>query len=370
MADIARFAGRPYGTVLLHRPAGVLPAADLAPGLRGAGQQAARRAIAAATCAADLSSLHLLGLLSDDDRLRIRSALPSLIVARAAVDDALLTRDHARGTEAATYTASLAADGTIERTVLTTIEQALLRGQAETLEKMTASADVRYPRAPGDAAASALALAAAHELALWCDDVHLVQKARAAGIAAFSLLDLLTVLSTDGTAFDLQATCRRLASQYVADLPLTADDIAALATGSEWLPGPGHTALARPGWWRHHDSDWTGAWLQIATQARGHSAGALTAITQAALTGAIQHVRPSLRTQRYQQIVVLALLACHNARQAPPDGLLGKLAERAPPGLPPRPPYVLMALISELRQRAVPDAEHAARRLLPETDLP
>jgi hypothetical protein len=32
MADIARFTGRPYGTVLLHRPAGILSATDLAPG--------------------------------------------------------------------------------------------------------------------------------------------------------------------------------------------------------------------------------------------------------------------------------------------------------------------------------------------------
>ena len=371
MADIARFgARRPYGSVLLHRPAGVLPAADLAPGLRAAGEQAARRAIAAGACVADLSSLHLLGLLGDDDRLRIRSALPRLIAARPAVDDALLTRDHARGTEAATYTASLAADGTIERTVLTAVQQALLRGQAETLERMTVSADVRYPPAPSDAVASTLALAAEHELALWCDDVHVVQKARAAGIAAFSLLDLITVLSTDGTAVDLPTMYRRLASQYVADLPLTADDITALAVGSQWLSGPAHTALARPGWWRHHDSDWTGTWLQIATQARGHSAQALTTIAKAALTGAIQHAGPSFRTQRYQQIVVLALLACHNAGQAPPDGLLGQLAEKAPPGLPPGPPYVLTALISELRNRAVPDAEHVARRLLPGTDLP
>ena len=196
-----------------------------------------------------------------------------------------------------------------------------------------------------------------------------MQKARVAGIAAFSLLDLLTVLSTNGTAFDLPATYRRLASQYVADLPLTADDITALAAVGEWLPGPAHTALARPGWWRHHDSDWTGTWLQIATQARGHSALALTTITKAAITGAIQHARPSFRTQWYQQIVVLALLGCHNAGQASPDGLLDQLAEKSPPGLPPRPPYVLKALISELRQRAVPDAEDAARRLLPGTDL-
>jgi hypothetical protein len=113
MAEVARLAGRPYGTVLIHRPAGVFPAADLAAGLRAAGERAAGNAIVAGSCVADLSSLHLLGLLDRDDRLRIRAKLPSLIVARAAVDDALLTRDNLRGVAAATYTASLTSDGTI-----------------------------------------------------------------------------------------------------------------------------------------------------------------------------------------------------------------------------------------------------------------
>src|SRR5262249_24582953 len=126
--------------------------------------------------AADLSSLHLLGLLDDDDRLRIRSALPNLIVARAAVDDALLTLDHLRGVAAATYIASLAPDGTIERTTLSPVQQAVLREQAETLEQLTARAQARYPSTPGDAAASTMTLAAEHGLILWCDDVHLLQK--------------------------------------------------------------------------------------------------------------------------------------------------------------------------------------------------
>jgi hypothetical protein len=67
-----------------------------------------------------------------------------------------------------------------------------------------------------------------------------------AGIAAFSLLDLVTVLSTSGANFDLPAMFRRLAGQYVVDLPLAADDIAALAADHQWVPGPAHTALARP----------------------------------------------------------------------------------------------------------------------------
>lgn len=370
MADIATFAGRPYGTVLLHRPAGILPAADLAPGMRSAGERAARQAVEAGACAADLSSLHLLGLLTDDDRLRVRAALPSLTVARSAIDDALLTRDHVRNLSAATYTASLAPDGTIERTTVTTTEQALLRTRAETLETITADAHARRPAAPAGAAADAIAVARENQLPLWCDDIALRQKARFAGVAAFSLLDLITVLTAGGAAFDQPETFRRLAGQYAVDLPLSAADITALAADDGWLPGPAHTALARPAWWRHHDTGWEDTWLRIATQARSHSAEALTAITEAALTGALQHVSAGYITQRYQQIAVLAVIACHDAGEPSPPGLLDKLAQGADPARVPRPPYVLAAVVSALRERGVPGPEETATRLLPGTSLP
>jgi hypothetical protein len=370
MADIAAFAERPYGTVLLHRPAGILPAADLAPGLRAAGEKAARQAVEAGACAADLSSLHLLGLLADDDRLRIRSALPSLTVARSAIDDALLTRDHVRNLSAATYTASLAPDGTIDRTAITTTEQALLRTRAETLETITESAHASRPATPAGAAADAVAVAVANQLPLWCDDIALRQKARIAGVAAFSLLDLITVLAADGTAFDQPATFRCLAGQYAVDLPLSAADITALAAAADWLPGPAHTALARPAWWRHHETGWEDTWLQVATQARSHSAEALTTITKAALTGALGHVSSLYVTQRYQQIAVLAVIACHDAGQPPPPGLLDELAQGAEPARVPQPPYVLAAVISALGKRGVPDPEETAMRLLPGTSLP
>ena len=370
MADIAAFAERPYGTVLLHRPAGILPAADLAPLLRSAGEKAARQAVEAGACAADLSSLHLLGLLADDDRLRIRSALPSLTVARSAIDDALLTRDHVRNLSAATYTASLAPNGTIERTTITTTEQALLRTRAETLETITASAHASRPATPAGAATDAVAVARENQLPLWCDDIALRQKARFAGVAAFSLLDLITVLTADGAGFDRPATFRCLAGQYAVDLPLSAADITALAAAADWLPGPAHTALARPAWWRHHETGWEDAWLQVATQARSHSAEALTTITKAALTGALGHVSSGYVTQRYQQIAVLAVIACHDAGQPPPSGLLDELAQGADPARVPQPTYVLAAVISALGKRGVPDPEETAMRLLPGTSLP
>jgi hypothetical protein len=348
MADIGNFVGQRYGTVLLHRPAGLLPAAHLEPGMRAAGEQAARSAVAAGSCVADLSSLHLLGLLTDDDRLRIRSAVPasSVIVARSAVDDALLTRDHTRNLSAATYTASLAPDGTIDRTTLTPAEQALLLTQAEALETAASSAQARQPTITTGTAADTIAVARESQLPLWCDDNSLRQKARIAGVAAFSLLDLITVLQADGATFDLSATYRRLAGQYVADLPLDAADITTLAAAYNWQPGPAHTALARPAWWAQHDAGWEDTWLQVATEARRHSAGALITITRAAITGALQHVRPGYATQRYQQIAVLALVACHDAAWPSPTGFLDELARQARDGLAPDPRYVLTALIS------------------------
>ncbi len=356
VADVARTTRRPYGAALLQRPAGMLFATDLAEGLRAAGEQAAEAAVEAGTCVLDLSSLYLLNLLTDTDRLRLRSTLRELVVPVAAVDDAVQTRYDMRGLAIATYTASLRADGTIERTTLTPAQQALLRDQAAALESAAASLQARQTGGPGDAAVDAIVLAQNQRLPLWCDDAAMRQAARARGIPTFSLLDLVSTLIRRDVALDQRAILHTLADQYVVDLPLTADDIVALATGHNWEIGPAHTALVRPGWWRHHDNDWPDTWLHIATYARQHSADALVDITRAALAGALSHVTAGRRTQRYQQLVVLTLVACHQARHPSATGLLDALARNADPALPPRPPFVLAALINELIQRSIPDA--------------
>ena len=87
-AHLARFARQPYAAVLLHRPAGIIPATDLRTGLRSTGEAAARDAIQHRRCA--------LGLLNDDDRLLILAAPPNMTTARSAVTDAVLTRDKIR----------------------------------------------------------------------------------------------------------------------------------------------------------------------------------------------------------------------------------------------------------------------------------
>jgi hypothetical protein len=120
--------------------------------------------------------------------------------------------------------------------------------------------------------------------------------------------------------------------------PVQADDRTTLAAAHGWLPGPANTTLARPAWWRHHDTGQASTWLQIATRPAPTSLTCSPAAPRPALTGSVQHVTTSFRAQRYQQVVVIVLLGCHDVGQPPPAGLLDQLAEHAAPGLAPRPP--------------------------------
>ena len=83
-------------------------------------------------------------------------------------------------------------------------------------------------------------------------------------------------------------------------MPLTMPTFIALAAGHDWELGPAHPALARPGWWAIHDSDWGPLWHQLAEAAATYSPVALILTTRAAISGATQHVPPSRHTQRYQ----------------------------------------------------------------------
>lgn len=182
---------------------------------------------------------------------------------------------------------------------------------------------------------------------------------------AFSLLDLVTVLARHGTLPDEASIFRRLAASYVADLPLTAADVIAIAAGAGWGDGPAHAMLARPAWWQHQDDGWAEAWLAIATAARRHSAAALTAITRAALTGAVSSVTPGHYTRQHQELAVITLIACHCAELPAPDGLLGQLAAVTGPAIAPRPQFVLRALEHELSRRFGAAAREHAWTLLP-----
>lgn len=371
VAEIARFVGRPYAVALLQRPAGIIPAIDLAPGLRRAGETAAGEAIDGGRCVVDLSSLHLLNLIDEDDRLRIRGTVRKFVVARSSVGDATLTRDQMRGLTMASHVAVLNSEGAVDRVTLTPMQQAALREQSEALETLAESCEVQSLDTHRDAAADTIALAKQSGLPLWCDDTALRQKARHVGVSAFSFLDLITTIRQRDHKLNEAAIFQHLANEYVMDLPLSGDDIIHIAAATQWKRGPVHAVLARPDWWRHTGESWADTWLSIATEARRRSTEVLVDITRSAIIGSMTHVGAAHGAGRYQRLVTLALVACRNVEEQAVDNILLELAnfDGVDPRLAPNPQNVLANLIAELQARHIENAVEVAHRMLPSIDL-
>ena len=359
---IATAAGLPYSYVLLGRMAGFLPAADLSPGLRLAGQAAARTALNLGKCAVDLSAFHTMALLPESDRAEIRARIPDLAAVPASGLDITMARDTLRTAAALPSAAADEADAELD-------EQMALADRFE----RTIDQAARLPSGqPGTSPAfQTIEAARQADLPLWCDDNVLRQRARTEGVAAFSVVDLLTALMPESTgngrAADAcrEAAWRALAGQYVTDLPLTATTIIAIA--GDWTPGAAHTAIARPGWWHYHGASWAREWSQVASAAAASSTpGALTQITLAALTGALKFTGLARSTQRYQQIAATALAACHDAGHPPPRDLLAAMADHSGQGVAARPENVLGELIRLLCDRTdIADPARTAAGLMP-----
>ena len=363
LADLAHFVSRPYGAALLQRPAGVLVAADSGAALRHAGRSAAEAAQHAGGCVIDLSVLRLLAMLPSDVADQLKAAVGPLTIPASAVADASRTRDDMRSLAVASYTATLQADGTIERTTLTAAQKAMLREYAEAIEHSASSLTVVPVQPHATPTQHAIILAKQLQLPLWCDDSAARQAARARQVTTFSTADLVMLLSATDQ-FKEKRVMLNLAAHYVVDLPLTGQDIAAVAAEFAWELGPAHTAVSRPGWWRNLDTEWRDEWYDVANAACAISEQALLSIPRAGLTGAIDYTGRSFATMRCQQMLVLVLVACHHNGLTVP-GFLDRIAEDANPGIMPKPEFVLRALTDELTRRAIPDAAAVAISLLP-----
>jgi Domain of unknown function (DUF4365) len=371
LADIAAATDDiPYGVVLLNI-ADMLPAADLSPALRAAGEAAAATALDSGRCVADLSAVHTLQLLPNQVQAAAREQLPGLTVSRAAAEDAFLTRNHVRSLNASHFTASSRPDGPLQPAAIDPTRLSLLTRQAQHLEAVACDLACPAPAARNTAAADA-GIAAASELGLplWCDDNVLRQRARGRGVPSFSVLDLATVLRRRGADIGTEdELARHLAAQRVVDMPLTGCALIALAADHDWKPGPAHLALERPAWWAIHDSDWGPPWHDLAAAASAHSPAALVLITRAAIIGATLHAPSSRHTQRYQELASTAIVACHTAGQPVPPRFLTALAAGEPGRLMPRPEHVRAAVATQLRNRGIPYPEAVAVTLLPGASL-
>jgi hypothetical protein len=211
--------------------------------------------------------------------------------------------------------------------VLSAVQKQLLRDRAHALETIVSQAQAASPATVSDAASDALAHA--------------------------------------GQVVDASGVMRSLAEGYVVDLPLNTQDVIDVAETGEWAPGAALLPLTRPEWWRHCEPNEPQAWLQIATAAATHSPEALFAAAQAALFGAVNAAPAGLATQRFQQLIVDALTACHLAASSVPPDLLDRTAQDAAPGIAPRPGFVLRALIARLTEQGVESAIETAQALLP-----
>lgn len=359
---VALASGLPYAFVLLRRMPGFMPAAELAPKMRDAGEAAARMALAAGTCAVDMSGFYVLANLPAAVRGTIQARIHSLTTAPVMARDVTAARDHLRTIAAARNDASAAADEQLD---------AQLQDLAERIEADIAEAGKLPPGDPSQSPAGQLISTAAKTgIPLWCDDNALRQRARKADVDTFSIVDLLTVLApapANRQAADnyWEHAWQALAAQYITDLPLTPATVIAIAR--DWLHnGPAHTAIARPAWWMHMAATWETDWLQIATAAAAsRSPDAVTQITLAALTGALQAVTPGWRTQRYQRLTAIALVGCHEARHPAPSGFLDAAAQYAGRRIAARPDYVLGELVRQLQQHGAADPVGIAARLLP-----
>ena len=182
-ADIAAAAGVPYGAVLLHRDAGILPAADVAPAMRAAGEAAAAAALDQGACVADLSAVHTLQLLPARARAAARQQLPGLSASRDAARDAVFTRDHVRFLAAADFTVSASPASPPQPAAIDPADLALLTSQALHLETISSEIARPVPATRNAPAADAgIATAAELGLPLWCDDNVLRQRARSRGM--------------------------------------------------------------------------------------------------------------------------------------------------------------------------------------------
>ena len=98
---------------------------------------------------------------------------------------------------------------------------------------------------------SALDMAKARGMALWCDDVGLRTLAASDGVPAFGTTALIAALETERRLDEgeAQSALRQLRQEYAVDLPLDAEWLRLSAASDEWRPGPSAFYFSRrPAW--------------------------------------------------------------------------------------------------------------------------
>lgn len=256
---ISAFAGKSYAEALIKRAAGFLPISSANTEIAVLEREAAEQALNGPVVA-ETSALHTLELLRLDSK-KLLANFSRLLVPAEVLDDAIAARQVLN----LRSTGMMGWDAQSNRPTLTEVDE----DQAEALAKMAEhlvsrvrECDIVTSR-PRSARVSEIPevarpwlvpieMAKERNLPLLSDDFVLRAAARSEGVAAFSTLNLITVLVDDGELEekDLKAVLTDLRRNYAADLPLDQEEILRLAAEDGWQPGPAALVLTRPTLWQ------------------------------------------------------------------------------------------------------------------------
>lgn len=214
---------------------------------------------------------------------------------------------------------------------------------------------------------SALDMAKARSLPLWCDDVGLRTLAANEGVVAFGTVALLEALRSAERieASTVQRALQELREAYAVDLPLDPDWLRASAAADEWRPGPAAFCFSRAGTWINFDIAYP-LWSELVELAASADPVRVGGWVHAAALGLTAAISPDRATS------VIAIVAAKAVAATGFDGkALGASAARVrevalAEGLPNPVPGLMAALLRFLTEHVGPEK---AAQLLTSSEL-
>lgn len=272
---LASVGRRPYAAALLHRAAGCLPIATV-DGARAEVEVNVARAALRGPVVVDVSTLVIGGHLRQLWP-QLRASFARLEVPQPAHHDILSAVERLRVPSSGTlyFDTSIQA---VRGNDADPATQERLLDHGEWVAAQVAEAVVAdWPRLVAlsdrldDAFLpwlSALDMAKARGLPLWCDDLGLRTLAANDGVATFGTTALIAALAAaarlePGAA---QGALRQLRQEYAVDLPLDAEWLRLSAASEEWRPGPAAFYFTRPPAWIDFEEAYS-LWSELAQSA-------------------------------------------------------------------------------------------------------
>lgn len=269
---LASVAHRPYAAALLHRAAGCLPIGTV-DAVRAEGEVDAARASLGGPVVVDVSTLVIGGHLRQLWP-QLRASFARLDLPRPADHDVLNAVEGFRAPSHETLYFDTSIQAVRGRDADLAAQERLLDHGEWVAAQVTEVVVADWPHlvALSDGLddtflpwLSALDMAKARGLPLWCDDLGLRTLAANDGVSTFGTTDLIAALTAEGQVEPgaAQDALRQLRQEYAVDLPLDADWLRLSAASEDWRPGPAAFYFTRPAAWLEFEDAYA-LWSELA----------------------------------------------------------------------------------------------------------